>query len=144
MQRYRHKPKRRRETLFIGILLLIVIIAIFIQNRFSFQNQKHRISENTPRYTGSTVSDWQNQQLFSDDWNLKFVNSAHLIPEDFSVEPAPLINGQAVDSRILSVLQGIPRICGIFEITVISQRFAVNFCYFLLRQCCRIVPDAGR
>lgn len=105
MKRYRHKSKKRRKTFFTGILLFIVIIGIFIQNRISSSNQKQNISGSKPRYTGSTASDRQEHQVFFDDWNLMLVNSTHPVPEDFSIETVPLINGQAVDSRILKPLQ---------------------------------------
>lgn len=105
MQRYYHKPKRRRKTLFTGTLLLIVIIGIFILSRLSSPSQRQGVTESSHRYIGSPASNRQEHQVYSDDSNLKLVNSTHPVPENFSVETVPLVNGQAVDSRILKALQ---------------------------------------
>lgn len=87
------------------VLLSLVIIGIFIQNRFVSSGQNHAL-QSMDKATGNTSLIKSNKKEGETaDWNLLLVNAAHPIPENFQIETTPLTNGQAVDSRIYQKLQ---------------------------------------
>lgn len=101
-QARRRRVKRIRLTIF---LLLLVIIGIFVQNRI-FASGQNRIlpNESEEAADGFLIKSSEKKQV-SSDWKLLLVNRTHPIPDNFAIETTPLVNGQAVDSRVYQELQ---------------------------------------
>lgn len=96
------RVKRIRLTI---ILLLLVIIGIFVQNRIFASGQSNTYKKKgNAAASGSLIQSSEEKQI-SADWKLLLVNATHPVPENFSIETTPLINGQAVDKRIYQDLQ---------------------------------------
>lgn len=104
MNRYRRNRRPPRPGAALGILLLV--LASFTVGVLATQNRLADaiFEESVP--AGQAV-----QLPPADNWRLVLVNPWNRLPEGFSVELTPLINGQSIDSRCLPDLQSMMDDC---------------------------------
>jgi len=99
------RRRRRRTRVFpVLILLILIVLAVWLMLRGRAAPGRAADAEATGAPTATPVPETPASTPTPTPWNLVLVNRDHPVPEDWTVEPVEISNGQSVDARIVQPL----------------------------------------